>query len=358
MKKLAIFGFLLAMAVFAVPTTEVEAQYSYNPYYQYQTTATPSTYTFSGSEEELVAQLLQLIAELQAELNRRQGGGYFDYDHYYYDDDYRYGRGYYVGRPRSGGSSNDDEPDVKTEDADDIDDDRAELNGEVDMNDFRNGVVFFVYGEDEDQIEDVEDDFDSYSDVDEDGDDLQKVRVDSDLDGDESYSRDVTGLDDDTDYYYQICVEYEDEDDDETLECGGVEEFETDRNGGSSNDDEPDVSTDSATNIEDDSAKLRGEVDMNDFNNGVVFFVYGEDEDQIEDVENDFDSYNDVDEDGDDLQKGKVDNDLDGRASYTAIASSLDEDTRYYFQICVEYEDDDDDDTLECGGVEDFRTDD
>ena len=341
-----------------MPAATAEAQYSYTPNYQYHSTASalPTTYTFAGSEEELVNQLLRLIAELQAELNRRHGGGYYGYGSHY-DDDYRYGPNYYIGRPRSGGSS-DDEPDVQTEDAEDIDDDRAELNGEVDMNDFRNGVVFFVYGEDEDQIEDVEDDFDSYSDVDEDGDDLQKVRVDSDLDGDESYSRDVTGLDDDTEYFFQICVEYEDEDDDETLECGGVEEFETDRNGGGSSDDEPDATTNSATNIEDNEAELRGTVDMNDFNNGVVFFVYGEDEDQIEDVENDFDSYNDVDEDGDDLQKVKVDSDLDGSDSYNEDVTGLDSDTNHYFQICVEYEDEDDDDTLECGGVREFRTDD
>lgn len=123
----------------------------------------------------------------------------------------------------------DERPDAETERARDIDDDSAELNGEVDMNDFRNGIVFFVYGEDEDQVEDVERDYDSYRDVDEDGDDLQKVLVDGDLDGRDDYSEDVFGLDDDTEHFFQICVEYEDEDHDERLECGGVEEFETDR---------------------------------------------------------------------------------------------------------------------------------
>ncbi|MEL6805519.1 MAG: hypothetical protein AAFO91_17255, partial [Bacteroidota bacterium] len=133
-----------------------------------------------------------------------------------------------VGKVRSGGSNNDDEPQVETESATDIEDDEAELRGEVDMNDFRNGEVFFVYGEDEDQIEDVEDDYDSFSDVDEDGDDLQKVLVDNDLDSDRTYWEEVFGLDDDTDYYFQICVGYEDDDDDDVLECGGVEEFTTD----------------------------------------------------------------------------------------------------------------------------------
>ncbi len=89
-------------------------------------------------------------------------------------------------------------------------------------------IVFFVYGEDENQIEDVEDDYDTYSDVDEDGDDLQKIRIDTDLDGQRSYYELATALNDNTDYFFQICVEFEDEDNDDKIICGGVEEFETD----------------------------------------------------------------------------------------------------------------------------------
>lgn len=124
-------------------------------------------------------------------------------------------------------SHDDDEPDVETGDADDVTDDSAEINGEVDMNDFEDGIVFFVYGEDEHMIEDVEDE-DRYSDVDEDGDDLQKYKVYTGLDGSREFWLDIYGLDDNTDYYYRICVEYEDEDDDEVLMCGDVEHFETD----------------------------------------------------------------------------------------------------------------------------------
>ncbi len=131
-------------------------------------------------------------------------------------------------KTNSSSSDNDDEPDVETEDVDDVRDDSAEINGSVDMNDFNNGLVFFVWGEDEGEIEDVEDE-DDYSDVEEQGDDLQKQRVDSDLDGQDSYSLDIDNLDDDTEIFYTICVAYEDEDDDEVVDCGSVEEFETDR---------------------------------------------------------------------------------------------------------------------------------
>lgn len=123
--------------------------------------------------------------------------------------------------------SNNDEPEAYTDDAEDVEEDEARLRGEVDMNDFNNGYVFFVYGEDENAVEDVEDE-DKYRDIDEDGDDLQKVVVDSDLDNERSYWRRVVALDDNTDHYFRICVEYEDEDNDETLECGKVEHFETD----------------------------------------------------------------------------------------------------------------------------------
>ena len=96
------------------------------------------------------------------------------------------------------------------------------------MNDFNNGLAFFVYGEDEDQVEDITDEYDEYRDIDEDGDDLQKVFVDDNIDGSISARADIRGLDDDTDIFFTFCVEYEDEDDDEVLVCGDVEEFTTD----------------------------------------------------------------------------------------------------------------------------------
>lgn len=121
----------------------------------------------------------------------------------------------------------DEEPVATTQSAINIENDEAELRGSVDMNDFKNGRVFFVYGEDENQVDDARDE-DRYSDIDEDSKDLQKVMVDNDLDNSDSYEERVTGLDDNTDHYFAICVEYEDEDSDDQLECGTVRTFETD----------------------------------------------------------------------------------------------------------------------------------
>jgi hypothetical protein len=252
-------------------------------------------------------------------------------------------------------SRNNERPRVRTEDADDVESDEAELNGEVDMNDFNNGIVFFVYGQDENAIEDVERDYDEYDEVrdDEEDDDFEVERVDNDLDGDDSYRERVTGLEEDEEYYFVLCVEYEDEDNDERLECGNVESFDTDED---NDNDRPDVDTQSAQNIDDDSARLRGEVDMNDFNDGIAFFVYGENENDVEDVENE-DSFDDIDEEGDDLQKVIEDNDVDGSQDIERTVFNLDGNTTIYFRLCVEYEDEDDDEQLECGDVRDFETD-
>ena len=347
MKKLTITAFAFALLLF-MPSGNADAHYT--TYYQ---PTQPITYTYSGDQDQLMAYLRQLILQLQTRIDH---GGYHGTRYRYSSDRYGDREVRVVGRARSG-SSDDDEPEADTNSAKDIDGDEAELRGEVDMNDFNNGEVFFVYGQDEDQIEDVEDDYDSYGDVDEDGDDLQKVRVDHDLDGDEEYEETVDNLEEDEDYFFQICVGYEDDDDDDVLECGGVEEFTADDDNGSGGDDEPEAFTDEAEDVEDDEAELHGRIYMNDFDDGRVFFVYGEDEGQVEDIEDDYDEYDDIDEDGEDLQKVLVDSSLDGSRSYWERVTNLDDNTDHYFQICVEYEDDDNDPVITCGGVEDFETD-
>lgn len=253
-----------------------------------------------------------------------------------------------------------DTPNATTESAKSISDTSAYLEGEVDMNDFKNGQVFFVYGEDDDQIEDVEDAYDTYNDIDEDGDDLQKILVDSDLDGDQDYTTKITGLDEDTRYYYAIGVYFEDEDDDDTIILGSVKSFSTkdyDDGDDDDNDTEPEVNTGTVKNITDDSADAYGYVDMNDFDDGKVFFIFGEDRGQIEDVEDDFTTYEDIEEDGDDLQKVKVYSNFDGYGTFELNMNGLDDNTTIYYTIGVAYEDDDDDEVIKLGSVRSFTTD-
>ncbi|MCA9367663.1 hypothetical protein KC887_05400 [Candidatus Kaiserbacteria bacterium] len=135
-----------------------------------------------------------------------------------------------------------------------------------------------------------------------------------------------------------------------------IQKLEDQRDNINNKDQDPVATTQNATNIQNDEARLRGSVDMNDFRNGRVFFIYGEDEGQVDDAR-DENRYSDIDEDGSDLQKVTVDSDLDSSDSYTETVTNLDDNTAHYFAICVEYEDDNGDDTLECGTVRTFETD-
>ena len=149
------------------------------------------------------------------------GSSYNNYDDNWYDNDDDW-------NDDDWNDDDEDVPEVTTDDADDVTSSRAELRGEVDMQDAEDGIVFFVYGEDEDQVDEAADE-DRYSDIDTDNEDLQKVKVASNFDDEDDFYAVVTGLNDDTDHYFRICVEYEDEDNDDRLECGDVENFETDR---------------------------------------------------------------------------------------------------------------------------------
>lgn len=233
----------------------------------------------------------------------------------------------------NGGSTTD--PEAVTYSENNVTDDSAELNGYVDMNSFENGEVYFVYWDNAN---------DPTSAV--------SVLVDSDLDDSETYSLVINNLDDSTVYYYQICVSYNNGSD---LECGSVGSFETDdsNGGGSSNNDDPDAITYNEDNVDADSAELNGYVDMNSFENGDVFFVWGQSSSQINNVDNE-NSYGDVDQDGDNLQKYLVDDDLDSSQSYSLDVYSLEEGEDYFFRICVDYYDGGEE--MECGTVKSFTT--
>jgi len=263
--------------------------------------------------------MIQILLQLQARINLILEQLELD-DDYYDDDD----------------NDSDSEVDVVTLPATNIDDDEALLQGRVrDFNRSDYADVWFEY------------DTDRY--------DLDNKTGSRRIDDNEyrNFGYRLANLRDDTTYYYRAVGA----DDEGERDYGAVYRFTTDYDGGS-DDNEPTVTTSLPTNIGDNEADLRGSVNMNDFNNGEVFFVYGEDEDQVADVEDDFDSYRDVDEDGDDLQKVLVDSDLDSRDSYVEEVDSLDSDTRHYFSICVGYEDEDDDEVLKCGSVRSFTTDD
>ncbi|MAZ56246.1 hypothetical protein CL653_00435 [bacterium] len=288
------------------------------------TSPAASAQTYTGSYYNTRQALLDQIQVLLTELLRLDSS----YSYYSYTPTTYYGDGRVLGVSTSGAI------DLVTLNPRWVTDSRALVSGDIDLNNVSYADVWFEYGRSS-----------SF------GYTTRDYRIDRY--DDYVFEAELTNLSDDQRYYYRAVAESPDR----KRVYGRTLSFETIDGSRSRYDDEPDVITYNASNVRETSAELSGRVDMNDFDNGRVFFVYGEDEDQIDDVDRDYDSYYDVDEDGDDLQKVSVDTNLDGRETYERTVYSLDDNTDHYYSICVEYEDDDGDDTLICGGTEDFETD-
>lgn len=310
--KKAFLGAVVAgLFAFAFIQNASAMTYYYPPVYY------PQTHT-STEIQALLQQVYALVAKLQA-----LQGGYVYVDKDIYDeDDFDF---------------EDYDIEVETEDVDVDGDDEATFTGDIELDDAPYADVWFAYGQD--------------GELDEESDD---VRVDDDGE----FDIDVDDLDEDEKYYVRAVAE----DPSGSRVYGDILAFtvgdddDSDDNDDDDDNDNPEVTTEDAENVDEDEAELQGEVDMNDFEDGLVFLVYGEDEDAVEDVE-DEDMFGDIDEDGDDLQKIEVDSSLDGSSTYEATIGGLNDDTDYFYRFCVEYEDEDDDETLECGDVESFTTD-
>jgi|AntRauTorckE6833_2_1112554.scaffolds.fasta_scaffold04302_6 hypothetical protein len=329
MSKAVLTGFVFVFWVALAPATYAhDAGYTHyqqnDSRYQYQVYGTPVQTQYQSQQQtqynnQDIQFLLQQIAQLQRLLLQLQSGAVID------------------SRPNSF-ATDDSEVEVETRSATDIQDESARLRGVVaDFNRSDYADVWFEYGRSRNDL------------------DMRTPILRIDEDEDEDFDLRIGGLRDDTRYYFRAVAE----DDDEERDYGSIDDFETDDDDRNDfrDDDAPDVTLRSAFDIDEDSARFEGEVDMNDFRNGEVFFVYGEDEDQIDDVADDYNSYFDVDEDGNDLQKFRVESDLDGDASYEARITGLDDNSDYYFILCVGYEDEDDDDVLECSTTREFETD-
>lgn len=109
-----------------------------------------------------------------------------------------------------------EKPSLKLVRPEDITTQAATLVAEVDMNDFKDGILFFVYGESREDVADVAEER-YYVDIRERGDDLQRVLVDPDFDGFDTVEKRIAEFDEYTRYYYSVGVQYENEDGRETI---------------------------------------------------------------------------------------------------------------------------------------------
>jgi hypothetical protein len=216
-------------------------------------------------------------------------------------------------------NNNNSSPDVDTRPATDVNKFTARMNGYIDANNTYS-YYWFEYGEN------------SFS---------NRTSDTGAAYGTSNPSYYLTGLNDGTEYKYQLCAKNANT----TRVCGGVEYFTTiDDNGngggGSSNDDEPEVTTLSADDVEEDEALLQGEADPNGDALTQVWFEYGEDEDDLD--ETIYVSSNDYD-----------DNEDEDTVDFDKKITGLDEDTEYFFRACAENSEGED-----CGSVRSFTTDD
>jgi hypothetical protein len=287
--------------------------------YENQCTRTGNTYYqapyYYGSyyDQDLYASYIRQLEALISQLKQLQQSQLTS--SYYYDRQYSYGN---MG--------------VSTLSARTVDDDSALVRGAIDLQGADEVSVYFEFGTSRNN--------------------LNRATRSLFLDGgnSEDFSSTIHGLSSNEVYYYRAVAK----DHYGNKSYGAIESFETMgryRNGGG----EPIVDTERADSVSRNHAELSGSVDMNDFDNGRVFFVFGEDEQQIDSIEHDYDTYADIDEDGDNLQKESVDSSLDTQNDYRLNVYSLRGNTDYFYALCVEYRDGSA--VITCGATESFTTD-
>ncbi len=280
-------------------------------------------YTSYSSQQQILQAYIRQLEQLLAQLRAQQQ---WDND---WDDDW------------NSGSS---DVTVTTRSVDNVEDDMATLRGRIDFGNSDDAVVYFQWGTQSNRLNEETPNI---------------VLEDND---DEDFSARIDDLDENRTYYFRAVAE----DEDGRLDYGSILSFRSDDDQNDDDDDwddddndedQPDVETLGTTNVRTTSAELRGEVDMNDFEDGYVFLVYGEDEDMVDEIADEYDEYADIDTDGDNLQKTGVYSGLDDYRTFWTTVSNLDEDTEVFYAYCVEYEDEDNDETITCGDTESFTTD-
>lgn len=342
---------LVVLVISALPTvTHAQTYYTVtNGQYQPRTA------------QEMIVYLQNLIVQLQAQLAAQNNNGmvlgastynygYNNSSNNYYSAANCYSNGYYCTNDPNNYSYNYNysngynynynryNVDVTTDGTSNVRDDEATLRGSIDLNGTSYARVWFEFGESS-RLDDK----------------TRVLTISNYGDDTRTFSILAEDLHDDEIYYYRAVAE----DPQGRRDYGSIRTFRTDDNGGSHSGsfDEPQVETGDAYDIEDDRASIDGEVDLNDADSGRAFIIFGTDEGDVDDA-TDEDEYSDIDRHGDDLNKtGTISIYSSRSVDVDFDLYGLDDDTRYYFVLCVEYDDDDDDSQLECGDIDDFRTD-
>lgn len=233
----------------------------------------------------------------------------------------------------------------------------AELRGEVNMYSYTKGTAFFVYGYNQKMVNNLITQYKTFALIPKlETDAVRIYKLDANANGLKIYNRRVSGLVQNTKYYYKLCIEYKNLAGGAVIKCGQLETFTTNFKDPRTNKFSPArVGINSATLINAYDATISGTVTMNDAIDGVAFFVYGTDQDYIQGVDKYFKKYAKVKQDREALQKIRVSLGMRGKGKFTELITDLERDTKYFYRLCVEY--DGNQTGLTCSTTRNFTTD-
>lgn len=168
-----------------------------------------------------------------------------------------------------------------------------------------------------------------------------------------TYTRNISSLEDGEKYYFRMCFEIPES----ALYCSLILSFETVENiYRSTYYSVPTVSTQRAENIQGYSATIKGNYRLNSAENATAFFVYGESQSLVDSIPADYDTYADVIEARENLQKIRMGAQAKSTDSPERQIDDLERDTKYYYRLCVAY-DDKNATEIRCGRTLSFTTD-
>jgi hypothetical protein len=112
----------------------------------------------------------------------------------------------------------------------------------------------------------------------------------------------------------------------------------------------------SAKNVRVHTVEFKAFVDMNDFDDGAVFLLYGKENAEITAVPASYTTYDRIHERGDALQKVLLDDSLSTNGLYSVTIDDLDRNTNYYYAFGTAYEGVDRKDVITLGSLGGVRT--
>ncbi len=185
-------------------------------------------------------------------------------------------------------------PTVDTRTESNVDTDSATLNGSVDLStSVDSGIVYFIWGTSSSN--------------------LQYTTPSQSVSSDQNFNQAVSGLQDDTTYYYRAVLRG----DDGQTYTGDLESFRTDADNPTSNN--VDIDTNAASSIDDDSARLNGDVEEGD--NQDVWFAFSRTDSTPSCSSS--------------SQRVDVSGVYDSNEDFSAIVRNLIANETYYFRACT-----------------------